>query len=180
MLPILRNRQEKVIAGGLVFLVVLTILNVLITKKTQFASLAKPVPTAFLILNPETVNLAKDQIFNLEIVLDPGNHQVDAVDAILSYDPDLLEATGLAPAGLFPVYPIQEFAQGKVQLSAFGLTKEGKKMTVSKKGSLGTVTFKAKAQSGETTVSFSPDSIVAAKGESVLAGTKGTQVVIGE
>ena len=170
---IFNHNKEKGILLGIVSLILLTIVNVYInTLPVQPKATATPSPAAILSLSPASAQLVKDQIFSVNIILDPSQESVDAVDAILIYDPNLLEVSGLIPSDLFPAYPVQNFEDGKVQLSAFAVGTRGNPVPVTESGTLGTISLKAKA-AGITKIEFSADSIVASKGKNVLKEISG-------
>lgn len=151
----------------------LTVLNVYVaTLPTGKKTSATPTPTAILSLSPASVQLVKDQIFSVNIILDPNQESVDAVDAILVYDPNLLEVSGLIPSDLFPNYPVQNYGEGKVQLSAFAVGTTGNPTPVTESGTIGTISLKAKT-AGVTKLEFSSECIVVSKGVNVLKSTIG-------
>ncbi|MBM4401819.1 MAG: hypothetical protein FJ044_01070 [Candidatus Cloacimonetes bacterium] len=166
-------KKGKFVAIGLVFLMLLTFLNVYVSSLTvKQKATATPSPTAILSLSPEQAYLVKDQIFSVNIIFNPGQESVDAVDAVLVYDPNLLEVLGLIPSELFASYPVQDFGEGKIQLSAFAVGTTGNPKPVTESGTLGTISLKAKAV-GIAKLEFSSDSIVASKGANVLEETSG-------
>ena len=125
--------------------------------------------TAVLTLTPASANINIGETLTLQISLDSGEQEVDAVDAILTYDTDTFEVQSLTPTDLFPSFPVQTFSNGKITLSAFALGGgEGPKIEA-KKGILAEVTLKAlKKTTVASKIEISKQSVVAVKGEDIL------------
>ena len=124
--------------------------------------------TAVLTLTPATAEVKLNEILTLQISLDSGGQEVDAVDAILTYDTDIFEVQSLTPTDLFPSYPVQTFTGGKITLSAFALgAGEGPKIEA-KKGVLAEVKLKALKAAASSKIEISEQSVVAVKGEDIL------------
>lgn len=147
---------------------------ILIPTATPVSRLPKvtPAPKAVFFLLPQTAQVGVNQTFALDIFLDAKNYKVDAVDAILSFDPLKLGVENLVTGDFFDVYPVVASRSGEVQISALVSPKDGKPQTVSGKGKVGTVVLKGLAP-GTTRVDFSPNCVVAEKGENVLGETIG-------
>lgn len=91
--------------------------------------------TAVLTITPAEAEVKVGETLTLQINLDSGGQEVDAVDAILTYETDVFEVQSLTPTDLFPSFPVQTFTGGKITLSAFALsTNEGPKIEVKKRG----------------------------------------------
>ncbi|MBM4401817.1 MAG: hypothetical protein FJ044_01060 [Candidatus Cloacimonetes bacterium] len=125
--------------------------------------------TAILTLTPATAVVKEGETLTLQINLDSGGQEVDAVDAVLIYDDNVFEVQSLTPTELFPSYPVQTFTGGKITLSAFVLgSGEGPKIEA-KKGVLAEVKLKAlKKTTIASKIEVSNQSVVAVKGEDIL------------
>lgn len=163
---ILSDKKQSTIFFGIIVLFVVTLANVYVAK-TRIPTSALKTPTATLSLNPTQKSVTKDQTFDVAIILDTKDEKVDAVDAILTYDPSILEVTGLSPGTIFSAYPVKSYGEGKIQLSGFALPEGETPKPFSGKGTLGTITFKA-LNSGSTKVIFGVSSIIAYQGQNAL------------
>jgi hypothetical protein len=141
----------------------------------------QPANAANLSLSPSAGNANTGNSFNVDIVLNSSGQSIDGVDAVLSYNPSMLEiqdanstAAGIqiSAGSLMPVvtYNSVNSASGKILFSQVhnpGTTFNGY-------GTLATITFKA-LSAGSATVSFdftagnTTDSNVAFNGSDVLA-----------
>lgn len=128
--------------------------------------------TAVITLTPAEAEVKIGETLTLQVNLDSGGQEVDAVDAILIYDTDVFEVQSLTPTELFPSYPVQTFTGGKITLSAFALgTNEGPKIEA-KKGVLAEITLKTLKAAVSSKIEISSNSVVAVKGEDILDVSK--------
>jgi hypothetical protein len=132
---------------------------------------------ASLYLEPQGKTVVAEHTFRVDIFLDAGTAEVDAVDAILTFNPEIFSAEKLETGDFFNMYPVVSTQSGKVQITALVSPKEGKPQTVSGQGRLGSVLLKA-LTSGEAKVEFSPDCVVAEKGRNILGETTGGSYTI--
>ncbi len=124
--------------------------------------------TAVLTLTPASAEVKTGEILTLQISLNSEGQEVDAVDAILTYDTDIFEVQSLAPTELFPSYPVQTFTGGKITLSAFALGTDKGPTIEAKKGVLVEVKLKALKTAVSSKIEISNQSVVAVKGEDIL------------
>jgi len=97
---------------------------------------------------------------------------VDAVDAVLTFDPKILTVEEISPGMFFADYPVRKWQDNKIMLTGT-IGAEGKQVGgVKGEGDLGTITFKAK-RAGSTSVNFDQSSLVVTEGQNVLGETKG-------
>lgn len=133
-----------------------------------------PLPAAF-ILDPTAKTVKVGETLSLSLTLTTGSFSVDAVDAILTYDPTVFQATKVVPGKIFGQYPIKQFdnKEGKVQLSAAAQLEENKVAGFSGAGEYGTVSFKALKATDSAQIAFDTNSIAASAGKDRLDLTKG-------
>ena len=127
---------------------------------------------ASLSLVPKNQSLKMGDTFLVTINFKTGDNRVDTVDAVLTFDPEVLVAEEISEGMFFAEYPIKKIEDGKVYLT--GTIGAGDKQTGGAKGegALASVTFKA-LKTGSVNVSLDQASLVAVKGEDVLGETKG-------
>jgi hypothetical protein len=128
-----------------------------------------PVPAVF-DLQPSTKTLKVGETLSLALSLSSGAFTVDAVDAILVFDPAVFKAEKITAGKLFTTYPIKQYDNktGQVQLSAVGKIKEGKVVGFSGQGEYGTVVFRALKAADFSKISLDSNSIVASAGQNRL------------
>jgi len=89
------------------------------------------------------------ETFDVEVLVDTGGQAIDGVDAIISYDQDLLEAVSVT-AGSFLATTTNSLATaGKIKI--YGVAESGSPKTGT--GTLATITLRAKS-AGEATLTF--------------------------
>ena len=127
---------------------------------------------ASLSLVPKSQSLKTEDTFLVTINFKTGDNKVDTVDAVLTFDPELLTVEEISEGMFFAEYPIKKIEDGKVMLTGT-IGASGKQVGGAKgEGALASVTFKA-LKAGSANVSFDKASLVASKGKDVLGETKG-------
>ena len=145
-----------------------------------------PVPTvpahSVLSLSPSSLSVAPGQQGKVDVLIDTSDNDVTAVQLELTYDPALVSNVQLTPGAMFenPVVLINsnDLQKGKVTY-ALGITPN--KPTLKGTGSVASVTFTAKGQSGsQTKFDLLPTTLVTARGvaSSVLKSSSGTVIMI--
>ncbi len=130
--------------------------------------------TAYFSLVPHTSTINKGGKLTLSLKLNSGSYQIDAVDAILSFDPKAFKAEVITPGKIFAQYPIKRVDNktGLIQLSAAGEVKEGGISGFIGEEEYGQITLTALEVTSSATISFSPKSILASRGQNVLDSEK--------
>lgn len=157
--------KEKWVVAGLIVLIILTALNVIVSRVRPESSAPATTPkTAVLSLDTSKSSVSSGKSFDVQVLLAPNGSLVDAVDVVLNYDTGKLEATSVSTGEMFSTYPAQSTSGSVVKLSGFTLPDgSGTVNAASSKGVFGTVTFKAKT-SGTAKISFDSDQVVVASG----------------
>lgn len=138
-----------------------------------------PLPRlASLSLDPSVVDIEVGEGFEVEVVLNTTGQSIDAVDAVLLFDPRFLQATKIQKGEIFAAYPLAATESGRVLLSAVATPQENLLAGFTGQGRLGRVEFVALSPTEETIIAVAPKSVVAAQGEDVLGETKGAVVKI--
>ena len=144
-------------------------------QKTQ------PVGEATLSLDPAQGNFRLGEVFEVVVQMDTKGEPAVGIDAIVNYDPNILEVVEITPGTLFTTY----FRKGenkekqKIYLNAAIFTKAEKPFVG--QGVFGTIKFRS-IKSGKTTLSF--EYIPRATGDSNVTTAGGldflTEVIGGE
>jgi len=103
----------------------------------------------------ESAALTVGKTYSTQVVLDTKNKVIIGSDAVLSYDPSIIEVSSIEEGSIFPRYPSVDFSQesGKIIISA--VAPPGQEFTGN--GLLATIYFKAlKAGSSEFKFKFNP------------------------
>ncbi len=112
---------------------------------------AQSAHTATLSLNPDWVVYSANMEIPVDIVVNPGNHEIDGVDAVLTYDDSVLTVKSIDTTDYFSTYPVHSAANGKITVS--GLAAINEPITVG--GVMATVTFTVAANPPQdTTIAF--------------------------
>lgn len=175
---IFSREKEKWILAGLIVLIIVTALNVILSRvRLSSTTPSTSGKTATLSLQTSASTVNQGDKITVQVVLSPGSNEVDAVDAVLTYDTSKLEATQVVAGSLFGTYPVQSTGGNKVQISGFTLpTNDGTVSAATNTGIVGTVTFKAKA-TGQAQIDFDAENVVvASKGKDVLQKTSGVAI----
>jgi len=138
---------------------------------TNLLPTAEPTPfPALFTLEPTSKTLKVGESLSLALTLNSGAFTIDAVDAILNFDPAVLKAEKITPGKIFSQYPIKQIdnKKGKVQLSAAAEIKNGKVVSFSGEGEYGSVTFRTLKATDSAQIVFDINSIVASAGKNVL------------
>jgi hypothetical protein len=137
-------------------------------------ALADTASAADLNFSPVSGTHAVDEEFDVKIVVDPGDQQVNAADGTISFDKNILSVAKVSKDGssfsLWTAEPKFSNSAGTVEFSG------GTPSAFSKQGTVITITFKGKIK-GSAKVSVSKGSVLAAdgKGTDVFAtGGEGT------
>ncbi|HOY46854.1 MAG TPA: cohesin domain-containing protein [Candidatus Dojkabacteria bacterium] len=133
---------------------------------------------ASLSVSPGNITVTNGQEFQINVVLDTQGADIVAVDAIIDYDPSMVEIVSITQGSIFSAYPVQTFANGEIRISALDSTfstpynGSGTLATVRARGlQVGTTSFNFVFTSGSTT-----DSNVVEEGTStdLLGETSGS------
>ncbi len=125
------------LAGFLVFLGVFSPL--------VFAQTTNP----HLSFSPSTTTVTVGETFDVDVLVDTGGQAVDGVDAIISYDQDLLEAVSVTAGSFLSTTTNSLATAGKIKI--YGVAESGSPKTGT--GTLATITLRAKS-AGEATLTF--------------------------
>ena len=122
-------------------------------------------------LTPANKTLKTGETLSLSLSLASGDFAVDAVDLILTYDPQLLKAKEIVQGTIFDLYPIKQIdnKEGRIQLSAASGLKEGKITGFSGTEEFGNITFETLKASTSAQITIDSNSIAAASGKNVLS-----------
>lgn len=125
-----------------------------------------------LYLEPSTISVKKDQEFSLTLKIDVEDNQSIGSDISLNFAGTDQELVGVDNANFFPEFTWASAASGKIEIHAFSSsiyqTKTGQ-------GTLATLKFRAKKESGSSTLSFECSSsgnntnILSSEGNNLLA-----------
>lgn len=128
----------------------------------------------------DSVSVEAGASFTVELVLNSGSQAIDAVDAVLKFDSQVLELSKIEKGTIFEVYPllVSDNDNGEIKVSAASATDffEGE-------ANFATLTFKA-AKSGKTKViyAFEPasslDTDVMSQGTDVLGAVGTLEVTV--
>jgi hypothetical protein len=137
---------------------------------------------AYFNLTPATATLKKGEKLTLSVRLASGGYQVDAVDAVIAFDPLVLKVETVTPGKIFGQYPVKKIDNktGVVQLSAAGELKEGKLASFAGEDEYGKIVFAALKEAVATLVRVDSKSICAAAGQNCLSLPKssGAKLVV--
>ena len=95
----------------------------------------------FLTFDKDTVVANIGDIFDVQIIVDPGSEQISSDDAYVIYDPSLIEAQGVTPLDYFPTV-VNNIEFGRVYVA--GLVDDPATYKTGS-GAVATVSFKALA-----------------------------------
>lgn len=112
-----------------------------------------PIPLSLLKLSPLKRGAKVGQEFKVDIIL-KTNQEINGADAILSFDPNLLEVSNIVEGQIFPLYPRKNvnLEKGRVEITAVKMKKDGQVFT--QPMVFATIIFKGK-KSGTAKVDFS-------------------------
>ncbi len=115
-----------------------------------FASRAQAQCTPTLALNPAggIYTTGIGATFDVNIEVDTCSYDVDAVDAVINYDPAILEVDSISEGSIFSTYPLNQASGGTISLSGIDLS-----TPFNGTGVLGTIHFRA-IDTGSTGVDF--------------------------
>ena len=65
-----------------------------------------------------TLTYSTGEIFDVDVCLDTGGADIDGLDAIVQYDPGVLEVTQVTPGAIFPTILVNEIGAGQIRFSA--------------------------------------------------------------
>lgn len=142
---------------------------------SRFPLGTNPTPTitlspAYFSLAPRTSSINKGEKITLSLKLNSGSYQIDAVDAVLSFDPKVFKIEAVTPGKIFAQYPIKraDNQAGLIQLSAAGEVKEGSIAGFIGEEEYGQITLTALEATSSTAISFGAKSILASRGQNIL------------
>ena len=96
----------------------------------------------FLTFDKDTVVANIGDIFDVQIIVDPGSEQISSDDAYVIYDPSLIEAQGVTPLDYFPTV-VNNIESGRVYVA--GLVDDPATYKTGS-GAIATVSFRALAE----------------------------------
>lgn len=131
------------------------------------------VSAATLDFDPETVSVGVGQTFAVKVMIDADTSQVRGSDAWVGYDSTYLEAVGVADGTYFTT-TFKDITANKIYIA--GTEDTGKSKTG--KGTMGTITFKAKQQGGNTTLTFLCETGSATKSTIIGVGSNSPDVIV--
>ena len=135
--------------------------------------------SATLTLYPEQLNSELGETFEITINVNPNAEALDTVRAIITFDPNRVQAVASELTGSFNrVAPGNYIDNDSGKVSLGGFTLDG---SVSSSGEFGTVTFTA-LREGDAKISLSSDSRMIAAGEEKIniSSLSGSEVVVSE
>jgi hypothetical protein len=113
---------------------------------------------ASLSVSPGNITITNGQEFQINVVLDTQSAAIVAVDAIIEYDPAMIEIVSISQGSIFSAYPVKTFANGEIRISALDSTFSspyngtGTLATITARGlQVGTTNFNFVFSSGSTT-----------------------------
>lgn len=134
-----------------------------------------------IILSPEFQELKVNEEFIVEVILN-SNSQLVGADAVLSFNPGILEVVSIDEGGIFSKTPLRAIEPGKIKITG---VEEDKDKLFSGSGSLAKIKFKAK-DAGQTglDLEFKPGSttdsnLTTAQAAEVLSEVKNSSFVVG-
>jgi len=105
---------------------------------------------ATLQFNPSSINKKVGETFELEVVVDAGDKEVLSVDALVNFDGNILEVQSITDGTYLDIGQKDFKSSGKAYVAG---VVPGPGVTVTGKGTLAKILFKAKAN-GRATVTF--------------------------
>ena len=99
------------------------------------------IQAGFLTFDKDTIVANIGDIFDVQIIVDPGSEQISSDDAYVIYDPSLIEAQGVTPLDYFPTV-VNNIEFGRVYVA--GLVDDPATYKTGS-GAVATVSFKALA-----------------------------------
>lgn len=127
----------------------LFIIPLLLTTNAYAASLS---------VSPGNITVTNGQEFQINVVLNTEGADIVAVDAVIDYDPAMIEIVSITQGSIFSAYPVKTFANGEIRISALDSTfsspynGSGTLATVRARGlQVGTTNFNFVFTSGSTT-----------------------------
>lgn len=128
---------------------------------------------ATLSLVPQEQTVKAGQSFLVTINFKTGDYKVDTVDAVLTFDPEILTVEEISEGMFFADYPIKKSESGRVILTGTIGAEDKQKGGAKGEGAMGTIKFRTLV-AGSARVNFDKEaSLVAVQGENVLGETKG-------
>ncbi len=106
---------------------------------------------ADLSLSPSSGTYAVGNSFNLNVDIIISGESVDGVEAVLSFDPTVLQVNSITTGSLFSSYPSKTYDNSAGTISIAALAEIG--VPITQGGSIATITFEGIAQ-GTTEVTF--------------------------
>src|SRR3989338_9163834 len=94
---------------------------------------------AFLDFDKQSISANVNDTLDVNVVVDAGSEQISSIDAYVIYDPSLVEATAITPAGFFPTV-INNIVLGRIYIA--GLVDDAANSKTGT-GSVATISFKA-------------------------------------
>ncbi len=126
---------------------------------------------ADLSFSPENGSFGTDEEFSVKIMVDPGSDKVNTAEGTVSFDASALSVVSISKDGsvfsLWPADPLFSNTGGTITFSG------GTPTPFSTKGAIATIRFTAK-KAGDTSVTFSKGSVLAADGKGTDVYKNGT------
>ena len=161
------EKKEKIVSVILIVLIIAGIFYLAYTYTTTTKQVtdqekSQPANVVGLSLTPASGSYKVDQEFDVKIMVNTGGISIDGVDAILQYDPNVLQVvdknekltgTQIATTELFPIYLGNKVESGTISIS--GLIQPGTEGFKNNSAqSMAVVTFKVLTAAPSTAVNF--------------------------
>lgn len=161
------SNKPFVILGGLFFLVFLTLINVWVAQKTTKPSTQAQFSVTRLYWPRTSQTLSVDETFEANLIFDPGQNSISALDVIIIYNPGHLELLSITPNQEAATFVVQKSEPGKITFSA--LSKDYVTDPTFLPFTLANFQFRAKATGITTSILIDPESIAASAGKNLLS-----------
>ncbi|MGZ6005605.1 MAG: cohesin domain-containing protein, partial [Candidatus Saccharimonadales bacterium] len=125
-------------------------------------------------LSPASTSASIGSTFTISVYENSGSNPVDTAQANLSYSSNLIDFVSISSSSAFPIVAQSSGGNGSVVI-ARGAT-PGASLTGSQL--IATVRFKAKASSGNASVSFASGSTIVSGGSDVSVSTSGATIAL--
>jgi len=126
--------------------------------------------------SPSSKNVAVGESFNLSVYVNPNGESVDTVRAVISYPPDLLEATNFTLGASWPnSSPGNSIDNSSGIVNQGGFTLSG---GVESSAAFGTITFRAKS-AGTAAVSLAGGTKLISGGSEAMGSMGSATIIIG-
>lgn len=141
-----------------------------------------PIAEASLSFSPQEQTIKKGSRFDIAIVLDSNQVNVEAADFTLTYNSSYLTAVNITTGAYFGIYPVAKTDVGTVRISGMAYIKDNTLVIPRGKGAVATITFLAKESVSHTTIGIDRTKTIVAssstRGKTILTEvTEGTVTI---